>query len=202
MATKELDVRRRPEQARSQARVRAILEAAAKLIGERGADAVSMTDIAKQADMSKAAVYRYFPNRQSVVRELAITDFHENRNNIIAAWSNSSKDPRSILREGLLEYCELHRSEPYRLQLRAAIHADAELSGLDLADSRANAAAIADILLQNDPAMERMNLETRILLVIELLDGVIRLAARVKAAEADAMLDQFTSMAVRHIFDE
>ena len=64
-------VRRRPTQARSQARFDQILAAAAALIGERGVEPVTLTDIAEQADMALTAVYRYVPNKQSVVRELA-----------------------------------------------------------------------------------------------------------------------------------
>ncbi|HEX2104514.1 MAG TPA: helix-turn-helix domain-containing protein [Solirubrobacteraceae bacterium] len=48
----------------------AILEAAATVLaaqGERG----SMTDVAEAAGVARATVYRYFPNRQSLLDELA-----------------------------------------------------------------------------------------------------------------------------------
>jgi TetR/AcrR family transcriptional repressor of mexCD-oprJ operon len=48
----------------------AILEAAASVLaahGERG----SMTDVAEAAGVARATVYRYFPNRQSLLEDLA-----------------------------------------------------------------------------------------------------------------------------------
>ena len=197
----DVEIRRRPEQARSRARVQMILKVTADLVGQHGADAVSMTDIASKAKMSKAALYRYFPNRQSVIRELALTEFSIHRNNINAASADDSRDARTIMEHGLRSYCEMHRAEPYRVQLRAAIHADARLSALDLADSRENARLMADLITTREPSVKRDGLPFRILLVIELLDGLIRAITRVESAEADAMIEEFTSMAIRQIFD-
>jgi len=178
-----------------------ILKVAADLVGRHGADAVSMTDIASKAQMSKAALYRYFPNRQSVIRELALNEFSVHRNNILSASADESQDARTIMEHGLRSYCEMHRAEPYRVQLRAAIHADARLSALDLADSRENARLMAEFITTREPSVAIDGLPFRILLIIELLDGLIRAIARVDPAEADDMVEQFTSMAIRQIFD-
>jgi AcrR family transcriptional regulator len=201
MPTKNLEIRRHPEQARSRAGVKAILTATANLIGEKGSDAVTMTDIAKEAKLSKAALYRYFPNKQSVIRELAITNFNQHRKSILTTKTSEPADPKQIFESELRAYCELHRSEPYRLQLRAAIHADAELSALDLADSRTNAANSADFLLKHGVTIERYELQKRILLVIELLDGLLRLITRVESSEAEQHLNQFTTMAIRQVLE-
>src|ERR687889_79272 len=48
----------------------AILEAAASVLLTRGEQA-SMTDVAAAAGVARATVYRYFPNRQSLLDELA-----------------------------------------------------------------------------------------------------------------------------------
>ena len=48
----------------------AILEAAAAVIAERGEQA-SMADVAAAAGMARATVYRYFPNREALLEELA-----------------------------------------------------------------------------------------------------------------------------------
>lgn len=197
MTNEKAHIRRRPEQARSKASVQVILNAATELIGLHGADAVSMTDIANQAGVSKAALYRYFPNRQSIIRELAVVEYHRNQDSILAT-SHLSEEPADVMTRGLKEYCR-RQAEPYRLQLRAAIHADSELATMDLADSRANAAAITDIMLQRGVSIDRAVLEQRLLLILELLDSIIRTMTRVDSDEAEGLLDQFTSMAMRHI---
>lgn len=48
----------------------AILEAAARVLAERGEQA-SMADIATAAGVARATVYRYFPNRQALLGALA-----------------------------------------------------------------------------------------------------------------------------------
>jgi TetR/AcrR family transcriptional repressor of mexCD-oprJ operon len=47
-----------------------ILDGAARVLAERGADA-SMADVAAAAGVARATVYRYFPNRQALLDELA-----------------------------------------------------------------------------------------------------------------------------------
>jgi TetR/AcrR family transcriptional regulator, mexCD-oprJ operon repressor len=48
----------------------AILEAAAQLLARRG-EAASMSDVAAAAGVGRATVYRYFPNREALLEELA-----------------------------------------------------------------------------------------------------------------------------------
>lgn len=48
----------------------AILEAAAEVLAARGEQA-SMSDVAAAAGVARATVYRYFPNRQALLDELA-----------------------------------------------------------------------------------------------------------------------------------
>lgn len=45
-----------------------VYEAFEELIFEQGYDAVSLADIAKQAEMSRTAIYNYFPDKESLLR--------------------------------------------------------------------------------------------------------------------------------------
>jgi AcrR family transcriptional regulator len=49
-----------------------ILDAAAKLLGERGPDGLATADIAKEAGMSKGSVYYYFTDCEQIVREVVL----------------------------------------------------------------------------------------------------------------------------------
>jgi len=59
-----------PRQALQERVAAAILDAAASVLLTRGEQA-SMTDVAAAAGVARATVYRYFPNRQSLLDELA-----------------------------------------------------------------------------------------------------------------------------------
>jgi TetR/AcrR family transcriptional regulator, mexCD-oprJ operon repressor len=59
-----------PRPALQQRVVGAILEAAAGVIAARG-ESASMSDVAAAAGVARATLYRYFPNRQALLDELA-----------------------------------------------------------------------------------------------------------------------------------
>ncbi|MEJ2577855.1 MAG: TetR/AcrR family transcriptional regulator [Kineosporiaceae bacterium] len=63
--------RRRPQQARSRARVRAILDAAEHILTTDGASALTVRRLAAEAGVPVGTLYQFFPDKQAVVDELA-----------------------------------------------------------------------------------------------------------------------------------
>ena len=63
--------RRIPQQSRSRATVDAIVEAAAHLLAARGWSASTTNHIAERAGVSIGSLYKYFPNKPSIVAEVA-----------------------------------------------------------------------------------------------------------------------------------
>jgi AcrR family transcriptional regulator len=53
-----------------------IVDSAAAIMAERG-EAASMNDIAAAAGVSRATLYRYFPNREALLRAMATTSIEE-----------------------------------------------------------------------------------------------------------------------------
>lgn len=193
------DVRRRPAQARSRERFDRILSAAATLIGARGVGPLTMTDIADEAGMALTAVYRYFPNKHSVLKELALRTFARDTETLVSEEVDPDAAAEEIMAAGVEEFWRRHRAEPFRLPLRAAIHADAELSALDLAESRRNAAAIAGKLALATGRTDIEVIERQALLVVELIDSLMSLAGRVPPDEARALVDEFVAMTARSL---
>jgi AcrR family transcriptional regulator len=67
----QLTPRRKPRQERSRDRVERILEATAALLGDTPADKITTAAIAEKAGVPIGSVYQYFPNKLSVLAELA-----------------------------------------------------------------------------------------------------------------------------------
>ncbi len=65
------DLRRTPQQERSRRSLDAILDATAELLSEMDPAALTMSAIGTRAGVSKAAIYRYYPDRPAVIRALA-----------------------------------------------------------------------------------------------------------------------------------
>lgn len=66
--------RSQPSQARGKERVRQILAAALELFKERGLDEVTTNDIADRARVPIGSLYRYFPNKDSIL--VALTELY------------------------------------------------------------------------------------------------------------------------------
>lgn len=69
--------RRVPRQERSRRRVEDLLDAAARLVVERGVEALSTRDIADAAGVPVASLYQYFADKEAVLLALAARDMEE-----------------------------------------------------------------------------------------------------------------------------
>jgi AcrR family transcriptional regulator len=104
--------RRRPVQARSQARVERIVAAATAIIEEDGADAATTRAIATRAGVPVASLYQFFADRDAVLdevlrRELDGLDRH------VAAHSEPLRDdgPATASLDAFVDFAfEVHRS--------------------------------------------------------------------------------------------
>lgn len=67
----DLELRRRPTQARALATFELILDTTASLLETHGFDALTTNLISVESGVSVRAIYRYFPNKHAVVGELA-----------------------------------------------------------------------------------------------------------------------------------
>ena len=189
-------VRRRPRQERSRQLFEAIVASTRSLIAERGLGPITMTDIANEAGVAITAVYRYFPNKQAIVRELALRIFETDAElAAVLGAGDRNAPPEQLIARDMEAYCRFHLGDSVRLQVRAAIQADAELSELDLADSRAHAAIVADRLELAGVAGSRHVLERRALLLVETVGSVVRLVNRVDPGEVDEIVAEFVRTA-------
>ncbi|NEQ48170.1 MAG: TetR/AcrR family transcriptional regulator [Leptolyngbya sp. SIOISBB] len=65
-------MRRQPQQARSQERVQQILDVAEQLFVETGYDSTTTRAIATQAGVSVGSLYQFFPDKEAILKALAI----------------------------------------------------------------------------------------------------------------------------------
>lgn len=107
------DVRRVPKQDRARRSVTAILDATAELLGEDDSS-VTMSAIGQRAGISKAAIYRYFPDQGAVVHELATRYLAELDDHLAARLQNtSSLDDAVAALNGLVDqFYELMQERP------------------------------------------------------------------------------------------
>jgi AcrR family transcriptional regulator len=133
--------RRRATQARSRATVEKILIATAKLITERGADTVTMTEIAQQAGVVIGALYQYFGDRSEIMRALLIRHNEEVTAMLRAplAEVKTLEDLIEAMQKTYAAYFALHLSDPLYRSLWSAVQTDAALQALDVEDTLSKA---------------------------------------------------------------
>lgn len=196
-------LRRVPRQARSRQRVEAILSAAQELIVESGSDAMTMSDVAVLAGVPIGSVYQYFPDKASILRELALR-FMERTRGMLAEGLQEVRDKDEAMERidaVLAGYYDLFLSEPDIRDMWAATQSDKELQQLDVEDSTINGGIIADAVRHLVPVQSQQRLEAVTVLFAHLSGAGARLALAVGRDKGDAMMVELRA-SVRRALDE
>lgn len=73
----QISSRKRPQQARSNALVEVILEAALQVLAREGARRFTTTRVAERAGVSVGSIYQYFPNKASILFRLQSDEWRQ-----------------------------------------------------------------------------------------------------------------------------
>jgi len=105
----------------------ALVEAALRQVGEAGLDSVSFSSLARQLNVSQAAPYRHFADREALLAEVARRSFTELNAFVRAAVARRRKgSPLSRLAHAYVEF-GAHRTDTYRLMYASTYLARAPL---------------------------------------------------------------------------
>lgn len=112
-------IRNEPVQARSTARLAALLDAAAQVVHEIGYERLTTAMVAERAGASIGTVYRYFPDRIAVLQSLAARNAERMTDRVLAELrSEQHQDWESALSAGFALFVDAFRSEPGFASLR------------------------------------------------------------------------------------
>lgn len=194
-------LRRAPSQKRSQERVERMLEAASALISEGGSDAMRMGEVAERAGVSIGSLYQYFPDKGAIIRTLAERYNAEGRACIAEGLAGPHDTLGLIAAFGALidTYYGIFLAEPVMRDIWSGTQADKALRDIDLRDSRANGALLAEAWLRVRPQADAADVERKAFLIMSLGEATMRLAISVERAEGDDLVADYKRMALREI---
>jgi AcrR family transcriptional regulator len=89
-----------------------LIEAALRLIGERGPAGFAFADVARAVGVSPAAPYRHFRDRQALLTEVARRAFERFAAELDTAWNGGKPDPVRAIENCGLAYLAFARREP------------------------------------------------------------------------------------------
>ena len=117
---------RKPKQARARATWAAILQAATRIIETEGEDAFTTNRVAETAGVSIGTLYRYFPDKASILRALAQRETEAHRSAVMAVLDGGSPGvarDRAIIRAFVQAFAG--RTKARRIAVSAMLaHAD------------------------------------------------------------------------------
>jgi len=118
-----------PRQERSLERVKQIIDSAAALFDEIGIANATPSDIAKASGLTRTSLYRYFPNKASIIRALA-------ERHLQALQLRFSAVPNDLPLEERIElvietYAEFYRKEPGYMAVWSGVDSLPELKSID-----------------------------------------------------------------------
>ncbi|MGQ0629844.1 MAG: TetR family transcriptional regulator [Sporichthyaceae bacterium] len=100
-------------QRRSVERVQRMLDAAQELVGEQGYDALTTTLIAERADVSIGSLYQFFPDKQAVVRAVALRNLERFSDRLSSLVSTGEfVDWWDLVSAIIDEFVEMHHETP------------------------------------------------------------------------------------------
>ena len=112
-------IRNEPMQARSTARLAALLDAAAAVVDEIGYERLTTAMVADGAGASIGTVYRYFPDRIAVLQSLAARNEERATAQVLQAIADdANRDWLAALGASFDAFVELFRTEPGFASLR------------------------------------------------------------------------------------
>jgi AcrR family transcriptional regulator len=182
-------LRRTPTQDRASRQVERILDAACAEVVERGYDAASTSSIAKRAEIAVGSIYRYFPDKRTLVQAIErrnqrrYTETVRERLAVVEDW-------RQAVDVTLDTFREMHRTDP---GFRAVV-----LSGLGDPDLEAtpgefddqHAGEFAELLSQRFGARDSREFRMTVTLTIAMGEALAHLADRLPAGEAEYVLSR------------
>jgi len=146
----DVELRRRPVQARGQATFERILDVTAQLLDEHGVEALTTNHIAKAVGINVATLYQYFPNKQAVLLSLfkRQTAHRSGSAERLLADLDGARGWRRVVHAAIDAAVDLRRTTRGVLPLRQAMRSNPQLLEYDRQDTILTAAVLASKLVE------------------------------------------------------
>lgn len=182
-----------PVQARSRARIDAILDATAVLLAQEGAEAVTTSAIARAAGTTPATLYHYFENRLAVFAALARRTMAEVDAALTARLAALAEAGDLHSGELLASLYHAYRDAPGYVPVLAALRAEPALQELVRESNTRMALVIADLLARRTRlAEDRAWRVARIL--SDVCEQVVQAALMADEHEASLLIEEMAEM--------
>jgi AcrR family transcriptional regulator len=193
-------LRNEPVQARSTARLSALLNAAAAVVDEIGYERLTTAMVAEKAGASIGTVYRYFPDRIAVLQSLSARNLSEfsSRGLLGAATSEATSWP-VVVEAAIDGIAGFFRSEPGFKSLRFGDTLDVRPRASAATGNGTVARQLATILSERCALDDNADLLFRVEVALELADTLLARAFAFKASGEQKFVAEARKVAVDYL---
>ena len=185
-----------PIQERGAQTMERVLQAAAELLQETGFENLSTNAICERAGLTPPALYRYFPNKYAVMRELG-ERLMDRQNDALAQWAASGlpdEDVAGSIAQVLRTTLDATRATTAGGWIMRSLHASPLLSEVRLNSHRKMTGQLAAWASQKWPDAEPQRVFTAMRLSIEIGYAVVEMIVDDETLDADALIAQTAEM--------
>lgn len=207
MAAKKKNApRKRPQQARAQTTVHAILEATVQVLERGGPDAATTTRIAEVAGVSVGTLYQYFSHRDAIFDALQEREFERaiGLMQIVLSDDNLARTPRETVMAAIQGLADLYREHPgmHRMLAMEGLRAT-KADRIHSFDLRV-IALVRHFLGATDAPVRRKNLEAASFVAFQcvratMLASLLETPAGLNDA---ALLEELADLLLRYLVDD
>lgn len=192
--------RQRPRQARSRATVARILENSAVLLDEVGLEGFNTNLLAERASVGMQAIYRYFPNKTSILAAL-LEDAREAERDWIGDLSRIGRveDWRGAVRDAILRYHDGASHQPGFTALRNAVRASPEMQAADRELSYSLEQELAEGLHQLGVQLDASRMAMVCRTVMEAATRLLDVALDSSGPEAEIAVEELIAMITSYL---
>ncbi|WP_374571199.1 TetR/AcrR family transcriptional regulator [Phenylobacterium sp.] len=170
-----LSTKKRPRQSRSQETFELIVETAGRLLDEVGFEQLTTNLVCERAGLTPPALYRYFPNKYALLRELG-DRIMQLQDEAVFRWIDAGGPAGDTTAEQIrrlltlqTEIIELTRNFPGNIAIMRALRAAPPLHDLRIASRDAVAQRLSIVLARTFPSIPAETLRVHTKLSTELM---------------------------------
>jgi len=196
----DMQVKTQPLQARSRQTYEAILASAAELLEEVGIERFSTNLVCARAQLTPPALYRYFPNKYALLKELALR-LMEAQDKAVYEWINegglNTSTQEDALRSNIAiqtRVNDITRQQTGAVWILRALRAVPAMRDVRLASRGAVAEQLFEALSRRYPKTAAVDLRCAVRLNLELAAAVTEMVLEEPGSEPEKTVIEFSRM--------
>lgn len=191
-----LDAKLRPTQARAQDTYEVVLATAGELLIESGFEQLTTNAICKRAGLTPPALYRYFPNKYAILKELG-DRLMRLQDDAVFAWmeagglEGATASERVAKTAALLtDVIDMTRRFPGGAAIGRALRAVPMLQQLRFASRDMVAGQFGEVLAARFPSVSPLRIRTATRMMVELTYAATEMAVEEPGQDARALAEE------------